>query len=361
MIWGRLSSAWPILANVLVEDGTLYVAGGLVGQLGGGVLCALDARTGQPRWENRFGSGITQAGPAKDGDIESKTSPLCPSAAGQLAWYQGRLWWHVGDAGAIVVDPATGAAREAIDFDRLNRQKIAHKKYPPAATWQHVRGQDIGILPGGWVALGGRQFNLPLNNLGQPGNIALFLQAEPSGARQDAIGYPHLIELPAVHQIDSIPAWDSTEVLLSGKPAAWQTLPLGPVLCRNLAEVLGAHVTGHTFDALAVAREHWQAGLYRSAQPEYPAGRQRQVLPEDFNLKSRNFLTPVLAANAVVFLSGRNGDFHVVAVDRTDRRLLWDVKLPAQPVFGGLSLTRAGDVLVPLMDGRVVCLGIGPS
>ncbi|MCY2995983.1 MAG: hypothetical protein NTY19_50250 [Planctomycetota bacterium] len=56
-------------------------------------------------------------------------------------------------------------------------------------------------------------------------------------------------------------------------------------------------------------------------------------------------------------MSGRTGDFHVVAVNRTDRFLLWDVKLPAQPVFGGLSLTRAGDVLVPLVDGRIMCIG----
>ncbi|MBL7038031.1 MAG: hypothetical protein ISR77_05340 [Pirellulaceae bacterium] len=59
----------------------------------------------------------------------------------------------------------------------------------------------------------------------------------------------------------------------------------------------------------------------------------------------------------MVFISGRTGDFHVVAVNRTDRHLLWDVKLPAQPVFGGLSLTPAGDVLVPLVDGRVACVG----
>ena len=101
----------------------------------------------------------------------------------------GRLWWHVGDAGVIVVDPATGAAHEAIDFEPLNRQRSVHRKYPPAATWQHVRGQDIGILPGGWVVLGGRQFNLPLNNLGQPGNEAVFLRAEPGGALQDDVGY----------------------------------------------------------------------------------------------------------------------------------------------------------------------------
>jgi hypothetical protein len=46
----------------------------------------------------------------------------------------------------------------------------------------------------------------------------------------------------------------------------------------------------------------------------------------------------------------------VVAVNRTGRFLLWDLKLPAQPVFGGLSLTPAGDVFVPLVDGRIVCI-----
>ncbi len=47
----------------------------------------------------------------------------------------------------------------------------------------------------------------------------------------------------------------------------------------------------------------------------------------------------------------------VIAVDRADRSMPWDLKLPAQPVLGGLSLTRAGDVLVPLVDGRVVSIG----
>jgi outer membrane protein assembly factor BamB len=357
VIGGQLSSAWPIVANVLVEDGTLYAAGGLVGQLGGAVLCALDAGSGQPRWEQRFGQGVTQAGPALDDDSPSQTSPLCPSAAGQLAWYGGRLWWHAGEAGVLVVDPASGATCEAIDFDHLNRQTSPRKKYPPAATWQHTRGQDIGVLPGGWVALGGRQFNLPLTSLGQPGNVAVFLQAKPNGALQDAGGYPYLLELPAAHVVDTIPVWDSTGVLLSGKPAGWQTSPLGPILCRSLGEVLAAYVSRQPFDAEAVAREHWQAGLYRAARLELPAEQQHLAIPDDFNLKSRNFLTPVLAANAVVFVSGRTGDFHVVAVNRTDRCLLWDVKLPAQPVFGGLSLTRAGDVLVPLADGRIVCIG----
>jgi hypothetical protein len=135
------------------------------------------------------------------------------------------------------------------------------------------------------------------------------------------------------------------------------TPPLPPTLCRNLDAVLAADVAAHSFDAVAAAKEHWQTALYRSSRPNFQAGQQRMVLPENFNLKSRSFSTPLLAANAVVFISGSGSGFCVIAVNRADRSLLWDVKLPAQPVLGGLSLTRAGDVLVPLVDGRVVCIG----
>ena len=147
-------------------------------------------------------------------------------------------------------------------------------------------------------------------------------------------------------------------MLLSGRPAAWQTLPLAPILCRNLAEVLAADVTAHPLRRRCRRQRALADGIVpfgsagipgRPATPGASRGFQSEVpqLPR----------LPLLAANAVVFLSGRNGDFHVVAVNRTDRWLLWDVKLPAQPVLGGLSLTRAGDVLVPLVDGRVVCIG----
>lgn len=356
MIWGQLSSAWPILANVLVEDGTLYAAGGLVGQLGGSVLCALDARTGQPRWEKHFGQGDAPAGDETAADGTSAASALSPSATGQLAWYQGRLWWHVGDSGVIVFDPATGAAHEAIDFAQLDRKSGPRQKHPRGATWWYARGQDLAVLPGGWVVLGGRQFNLPPNCLAQPRNAALFLQATPNGAAPDAGGLPSLLELPALHQTDTLPAWDATEVLLTGRPVGWRTDPLPPILCRGLEKVLDAEVTAHSA-AVGDGKRAWNARLYRAAQPSLPAEQQRPALGDSFNLKSRSFLAPILAANAVVFLSGRPGNFQVIAVNRADRSPLWEVKLPEQPVMGELSLTRAGDVLVPLLDGRIVCIG----
>ena len=59
----------------------------------------------------------------------------------------------------------------------------------------------------------------------------------------------------------------------------------------------------------------------------------------------------------MIFLSGDVGNWHVIAVNRPVAKMLWDFKLPAQPVVGGLSMTCAGDVLVPLVNGRVVCIG----
>ena len=44
-------------------------------------------------------------------------------------------------------------------------------------------------------------------------------------------------------------------------------------------------------------------------------------------------------------------------MSRTDSALLWDIRIPAQPAIGGLSMTWRGDVLAPLVDGRVVCIG----
>ncbi|MGD0089956.1 MAG: PQQ-binding-like beta-propeller repeat protein [Planctomycetota bacterium] len=341
MVYGHLMSSWPVNANVLVQPAAdagqsgavAYASAGLIGATGGSLLCALDARTGKPRWETRFAD-------------ESETSP---SATGQMAWYNGKLWLHVGDSGVLIVDPATGKAAQAIDFEQLDNRKVITKAHMRGATYAQVRGQDIGILPGGWVVLGGRQFYLPSNYLGQPRDTSAFLQAGPDAVPLDATGYPNVLVLTKGHGSDAIPVWDAKDTLLFG------TRNQRPVLCSGLGELLAAQVAAQPFDPAAAAKNYWNSGLQNSINSGLPAGQQRQVLPE--TMKSHRFYTPLLAGNAVIFLSGDAGNWHVVAVSRTDPALLWDIRIPAQPVLGGLSQSRAGDVLAPLVDGRVVCIG----
>jgi hypothetical protein len=346
MLWGYLSNASPVMANVLVEDGVAYAAAGFVNILGGSALCALDAHSGAVRWEKRFDAGSADA---------SKV----PTAGGQIAWYQGRLWWHCSEWGLAVVDPATGDLRPAIDLDRPTLRGLRDVLY--GARDGVKRGQEIGILPGGWVVYGGRQFNLLLSWPEQPRATCCFLRADPDGPPQDAKGLPKLavLNLSKAHNCGDLPVWDSSEVLLTGRPPAWQTAPLGPRLCRGFAQTLAADAAAHPFDVSKKDRSFSTVPVRRT-DTEPPAGRSRLVLPEEWVKKYGNhFLSPILASNAVVFASGSGprGVWNVLAVNRNDQTFLWDVQLPAMPVLGGMSLTRAGDVLVPLLNGRLVCIG----
>lgn len=99
----------------------------------------------------------------------------------------------------------------------------------------------------------------------------------------------------------------------------------------------------------------WNDGLENAINSGLPTDQQRKALPE--GMKSQQVYSPLLAGNAVVFLSGYGKDWSLFAVSRTDATLLWSLKLPAQPVFGGLSMTGVGDVLTPLIDGRMACVG----
>ena len=341
MVFGHLMSCWPVNANVLVQpnDGSsrsgaaVYATAGLIGPVGGSLICAMDARTGKPLWETRF----------------TADSEILPSATGQMAWNNGKLWWHVGDSGVMIVDPATGKATPMIDSEKLDTRKSMTREHMSHATYAHMRGQDIGVLPGGWVVLGGRQFYLPLTVSAQPRNTCSFLKATPETLPPDANGYPNIVDLPGLHGTDAMPVWDEKEILLFGN----RTQP--PVLCAGFTGQLTAGIAKHPFDPAAAAKNFWNGGLQNVLGDEMPDLHPKPVLPAK-QIPGR-FMTPILAGNAVVFITGNERNWHVVAVNRADATILWDIAVPAQPVPGGLSLDGAGDVLAPLADGRVVCIG----
>ena len=54
------------------------------------------------------------------------------------------------------------------------------------------------------------------------------------------------------------------------------------------------------------------------------------------------------------YLGGKGGILRTVS--KTDGKVLREIKLPAAPVFDGLS-AASGHVYVSLKDGSVVCLG----
>ena len=160
---GQLGSAWPVWSGVLVRDGVAYAAAGLRGKLDGSAVSALDARSGAVKWQKFMENAVAET------DGTGNLLNQAPSGGGQMAWYGGKLWWHGGEWGLAVVDPATGTLRRAIN-------------YQPCDDFKYGMNEDLGILPGGWVTIGGWKpaHGVPavLSSYQGP---ALFLRSGPDG------------------------------------------------------------------------------------------------------------------------------------------------------------------------------------
>ena len=177
------------------------------------------------------------------------------------------------------------------------------------ATYGSSRGQDIGILPGGWVVLGGKQFYLS-RTAGSTAKHERVSPGRPDPVHLGTQGYPDLIVLSKANgERSGIPGWDAKETLLLGTKAR----RVGPTLCSHLGDILAAEVAAIPFNAAAAAKGILERRIAELDHVRLPPGEQRPVLPDA--LKRSNFLTPLLAGNAVVFLSGDVGNWHVVAVE----------------------------------------------
>ena len=360
MVQGYLSSAWPVLANVLVHDDTVFASAGLISALDGSVFCALDARTGEPRWEKRWQNQIpedTKNGAARNVTPDAKADqskdlPCIPQANGQMAWYGGRILFKAGWSGLYICNPVSGEMRTAFDFSNVHSQE---QEWAYRAAWKHTCGQDIGVLPGGWIVAGGRQFFYPYSVLIQSTSGPLLLNAtgfaDPAG--KDAKGYPPSLSVTREGGWGGIPVWDASETLVDfGDKNGFQ-------LCRDFSAALTADVAAHVDDPKPVKPFSAWRNIKHYTKLPLSAEQCRPVLPDHLLKKSKwekcAVESPVLAANAVVYVHGSS----VAAVARAERKLLWDVAMPCQPLPGGLSITKSGEVLVPLVDGRLACIGSG--
>jgi len=363
-----LGSPWPVLASVLVHDGVAYAAAGLRGQLDGSTLCALDACTGAEKWRKDFEPNVKMD--AK-GEVVAYESP---SGGGALAWYGGKLWWHAGQwGGPAVVDPATGAMRRAFN-------------YPSTMNYGLIMSEDMGVLPGGWVVFGGLRITKGPAYWAAGGfsSPALFLRTGPEGLPDNPDPLkapPHIMKTTntngSSHLSRRLPSWDESEALL---PGDFDATNKAPILCKDFSSWLNAEDDAHPWneETIKKAQASWEKTISNgklqrvAGLAALSADHQRPVLPDDLaaGLQAKTFQLSglmTLARNAVVLTAARDSsnlavganNWFVFALNRADHSKLWEVPLPAQPAQTGMSITRDGDVLVPLFDGRVVCIGAG--
>ncbi|NQT14247.1 MAG: PQQ-binding-like beta-propeller repeat protein, partial [Planctomycetes bacterium] len=95
-VYGRLLSTWPAASGVLVEEGTAYVAAGLV-NYDGTYVYALDPASGAVRWQNDASGHL---------DPEARTGV---SVQGHMLFHRDRLYLAGGNAvSPAEYDPAAG-------------------------------------------------------------------------------------------------------------------------------------------------------------------------------------------------------------------------------------------------------------
>jgi hypothetical protein len=294
MVYGALSSTWPVNSGVLVDRGVAYAAAGIV-DYDDTYVCALDANTGKLKWRNDSSGHLD---PALGKGI---------SAQGTLTIAQGRLWM----AGGNVVSPA------AYDLETGRYVGAPVGDGSPRAN----RGEEIALFGDRTLVLGGRLRYSAVRNVVNPGTFTM----QSIGADQ-ALG----AALP-ITDGKIAPAWDG-HVLATvhgrEKPLVCyavdqvhQTLQRGKRNGRPAAKWTATEMSGSDTIAVAIARD---AILTVCKTPKFRDWR---------------------------------ADWRLCAWDRDQGSLRAQVSVPGEALPGGLLVNREGRVVVVMQDGSVACYG----
>ncbi len=336
MMYGALCDTWPVNSGVLITPAdtdplhprralACFAAG--ITSLDGAHVWAVDARTGQMVWHQ---TGDIQGDAVSKDTLEGRIGVCC---AGALTAESHHLWMAGGGwVGRVSFDLADG--------------KMAPMDY--SGGWANRNpGADIGIFADRFVYLGG---NLLFRDQNERRSTALgFLALNENSEAQ----YPESTLTSSLFS----PVWDAQTMVIETRNRANDHDSL---LCLDAKQLL-TQFDGVTRKPLA--KWYWERPQAESKDPS--------TLPSPMKIwnwdPNRHCYGIMLAANAVIVLSEApwkvrlpaqaDRSWSVSALDRTDGRPIWEVKLPGEPIFSGSCLDREGRVIVTLTDGSLVSVG----
>lgn len=308
MIYGSLSSTWPVNTGVLVNEGVAYFGAGIVDH-DGTYIYAVDARTGQLNWENN-----------KSGHLNPELRKGV-SVQGNLTIMDNMLVM----AGGNVVSPAR------FDLDTGQCLESPRQQGRPQANG----GRFVGVFNGERVIAGGRILYSSPQNVSTKGSFAVW-SADRQSMPLNFGGIP--------------PAWNDTALAVANfKYGRITTLDV-PTLATKIQEGFDASEKkrrGLTRTLVSVmstrAKVLWQSSLDHSTEFEP--------------------LSVALAPNAVVAVARHQDQrravpqFILTALNSEDGEQMFQIELPAEPLPGGLIVDRNGHVVVAMLDGGVACFG----
>ena len=305
-VYGSLGSTWPVNSGVTVHDGTAYCAAGIIDH-DGTYVYALDAKTGQLRWQNNS-SGHLSAELRKGVSVQ-----------GNMSIDDDRLLM----AGGNQVSPAP--------YELASGKCLAK----PIVQGQPKRnnGRFCGRFLGEYPLVGGRILYSAFENVSTKGSFTLSVLDRPVTLSYG--GVP--------------PAWDDSTVVLVN-------YLYGKLTCCDAEKVKSKLATPkQPLPADRVGR--------RSLADEFARGgamRWQTDLGESNKFQTVSMVVCPKSIVAVIQQQQKNRahpQWYVVAFDKQNGRKTWQHEIIGQPLPDGLLIDRDGQVIVTLLDGGLLCLG----
>jgi len=307
MTYGLMSSTWPVNSGVLVQDGVAYFAAGIVDH-DGTYVYAVDADTGKIKWQNNSSGHLNEElrkGVSVQGNLTIQGDRLLLAGGNQVS--------------PAAFDLQTGECL-AEPFDQGN----------PKAN----NGRYIGVFGDRYALAGGRILYSAAQNVSSKGSFT-------------------------VHDGD-----ESYRLSHGGIPPAWDENTFAVV------NYLHGKVTASGCDKVAAR--------FEKGYPDKPKDRPRHgdnltdalvadeaVLWQSNLGESSDFEAVALAVcpNAVVAVAKYQDKFRahpqwfVVAFDTQTGAPRWRQEIRGEPLPDGLLIDAKGQVILSMLDGRVVCFG----
>ena len=308
MVYGSLSSTWPVNTGVLVHDRIAYFGAGIVDH-DGTCIYAVDALTGDIIWQNNT-SGHLNPELRKGISVQGNLTILGDSLV---------------MAGGNVVSPAR------FDLKTGKCLETPRKQGNPQANG----GRFVGAFGQQTLIAGGRILYSSPRNVSTKGSFTVW-----SADRQSMrLNYGAIA-----------PAWNDAALAVAN-------FKYGRVISLNVKTLTDKITEG--FDASAKSRSRFPRNLVSVLATRGQVNWQSNL----GDSSGSESLSVVLAPNAVVAVARYQNlnravrQFFLTALDLNDGNQMFQIELPAEPLPGGLIVDRRGHVMVALLNGGVACFG----
>lgn len=347
MIYGHLTSLWPVTGTPLVADGVVYASAGQPMSVGG-YVCALDGASGSLRWERSF---VPVSGEEKTPEpaaaSKAPKDKLWISPWGQLTLANGSLHVRVRSSAGIpglVLDPAMGEVKNA---------KLTDQNQAGGQNYGFMRGQDIGVLPDGRIISGGMEPEYDQMAVGRMSrHVAVSAAAENTPNDKNK------------QNTTRMPVWNRKNVVMTTVGYSQGLAASG--VDEFVASHPGVVKVKPVEDSAAPEKDD---GPGSGGQVRWgPLSPDGKPYADKYAARGTPVNAMALAANGVVVVYpegasldksdfGLTHPWKAARFDLADGRRVWEVPLPGPATLDGICIGRDGTTYMTLADGGVCAVG----